>query len=892
MYLSIINAITMKRLVSIIFSSVIVCVSYALAMTPDSIASLLWKQAELFPQEKLYTQTDRAEYVTGDTIWMRHHIVNALTGYVLQASRYVYVELVNPFGGITNRVMMRQDSHGFIYGYMPTTTDMPSGQYTLRAYTRYMANTTPEYLFVRPIRLRNIMENSVRITTEYSGNSLHITFTDPKSGNHIQNGNIKVASSDGDVAFTGNTADGINIHKLDVGSRQRYLLVQVGNYEEYLPVTNDKIDLQVMPEGGHMIMGKMCRVAYKTVARTGLGINMAAVVTDEKGTIVAENQKTHCGMGMFYITPEPDHEYKITCTSADGQTISTRLPKASDDIPALAISQNSNNIVANILSPDSGKRPSTLWLVVHQGGAPVYAHSVNDMPVLKFSRQLFHDGIVHFVLADQDMNIISERLVFVWKGNDVIANNNVKTISIGNKLHEISILLPDTVNANCAVSVTDAGTTCADTICDIVSTLLLSQELRGYIENPSWYFTDGVHSGQLDLLMMTQGWRRYDIPNILHGNVSRNTQHLESSMQISGMVTSDVSPKGKENVSVMMSSTRGGLADVAITDKNGRFCFKGFEMPDSTSYLLTSLSSKGSENVVLRIDSIAYPKMTKNLPFDGDLPAISNDTAMAKAANRIAAMHGRTIFLPEVDVVGRHKDKTYFESLAKLNGMSIKAETLQKETSKSVLEYLRMQLNTGLKYDYICNWFTYRDKASYFILNGTVWNGDELSYNEKALRRKRTLTHEEQMQLERLNEIHRTMTTTLESMRLKDVQQIDILKGQAAGTLPGITTSPENLSMAQSAIIITTRTDNFSALKNKQLLSILGYQRPMDFYNPRFNVPDDYSLRQTVYWNPSVDIVNGKASIQFMPNGSSEYRIKVEGVSKDGKIIDILKMTK
>lgn len=55
-------------------------VSVAQPLCSDTIANRMWQQVSAFPQEKLYTQTDRAEYVCGDTIWMRHHVVDALTG--------------------------------------------------------------------------------------------------------------------------------------------------------------------------------------------------------------------------------------------------------------------------------------------------------------------------------------------------------------------------------------------------------------------------------------------------------------------------------------------------------------------------------------------------------------------------------------------------------------------------------------------------------------------------------------------------------------------------------------------------------------------------------------------------------------------------------------------
>ena len=77
--------------INLVFILLAVLASSALAQTvsSDTIATRLWRQVNAFPQEKLYTQTDRAEYMCGDTIWMRHYVVDALTGVPSYASRYV-----------------------------------------------------------------------------------------------------------------------------------------------------------------------------------------------------------------------------------------------------------------------------------------------------------------------------------------------------------------------------------------------------------------------------------------------------------------------------------------------------------------------------------------------------------------------------------------------------------------------------------------------------------------------------------------------------------------------------------------------------------------------------------------------------------------------------------
>lgn len=785
----------MKRIIYLILLLLTCGIRPALSQTmhPDTIASRLWRQVAAFPQEKLYVQTDRAEYVAGDTIWMRHHVVDALTNLPSLASRYVYVELVSPAGDLLRRVMMRQDERGAIYGYMPTTHDMPSGVYMLRAYTRYMADTTPGYLFVRPLR------------------------------------------------FYGR-------HKGSVAAMQS--------------AGHGHIDLQLMPEGGHMVIGRRCRVAYKAVGPDGMGLDMAAVVTDDDGTVVALSSATHCGMGMFYTTPQPGHTYRVTCTSVDGRKVVAPLPKSSADMPALTVTQNSSSVIASVLCPD-GYAMRQLWLVVHQGGAPVYAQPLKQGTV-RFGREMFRDGIVSFMLANDQMDIISERLAFVWNGAGRIGGGTLSVSPSDGTMRSVSVTLPDTACADCAVSVVDAGCA-ADTACSIVSTLLLSQELRGYIEQPSWYFAGRGRSGQLDLLMLTQGWRRYDVQDALKGRVHNAGAVAESSMHIAGKVTSDVTTTGRKGANVTLSSNRGGYADATTTDSNGRFEFGGFEMPDSTAYILAALSGKGSANNIIRVDSVRYPAMDYILP---QVKSAVTDTAFVRrGAMRIAASGaGRTVLLPDVEVESRYREKTEYEKLTKINGVSISEATLAKEGSKNIVDMLKAA-GTGLVYDYTSGWFKYRGEESLVFVDGTALNLD--TYLSKDANAGTQST---------------PLSVFLAGICSKDVQQVDIIKGALVGTLPGLG-KVGGLSQDNSAIVITTKRTGSAYRSNVEMVRRLGYQRPAAFYNPRYAAPDGYAMRQTVCWNPALRVCGGKAVVSFLPNGARRYRVTVEGVDANGRIV-------
>lgn len=851
-----------KLIISILFALYGFTVSVAQSLCSDTIANRMWRQLSVFPQEKLYAQTDRAEYTCGDTIWVRHHVVDALTGMPSHVSRYVYVELINPLGKLVGRYMMRQNEQGNVYGYIPTDFDMPSGTYMFRAYTRYMSRTTPEYLFERTVRFRSAIENSVRITADSRNGKVRLSFINPKTGRSIHNGSVKVSSADGEIVTTGNTDEGVRLHMADIGRNRCCLLVEVGNYREFVPVRHGRIDLQLMPEGGNLIMGQRCRVAYKTVADNGLGIDMHAVVTDDSGNVVAESGSTHLGMGMFYFTPQKGRVYKVSCRSVGGQTAEALLPEAKTDSYSLCVTQTNNNVIANIVGYGGLSDVGKLWIVVHQGGAPLCVRKV-ESGSLGFARRMFNNGIAHFVLADSNMNVVSERMVFVWNRDGTFDDSSMLHLTSGmESIRNVEIALPDTVDADCAVSVVDAGMSCADTVQNIVSSLALSQELRGFIEQPAWYFGGNGRQRQLDLLMMTQGWRRYDMCGVLCGKIQMPKVNPEVSMCISGKVVSNLISYGRKGANVTMSSSRGGLAEVVTTDNAGRFCFEGFEMPDSTGYMLLARSAKGSANNVIRVDSVYYPDCINMFPqpWVEQKQNASNEDKYAMARHGV----GRMVFLPEVTVTERYRPRTEYEMLAKIGGRSITSEMLKDEGSKSVFDYLKSTFYTGLIYNFQKEWFYYNKIPSYLVVDGTLWS---LSA-----------------------EVGSTMVAILQSIRANKVKQIDIIKGPVTGTLPSLA-GYSAFEMFSSAIVVTTKEQSDASNTDVVLLRPLGYQRPAAFYNPKYVAPEEYTLRHTVYWNPTVQVKNGKAVVQFLPNGAKKYRVTVEGVDKNGRLVHLEKET-
>ena len=91
----------------------------------DTPAVRLEQQSQALPHEKVYLQTDKKAYLSGERIWLRAHLVNASDGRPSRLSRYVYIELLSPASDVSARIMLRPDSLGVFAGHLDLMEDLP-----------------------------------------------------------------------------------------------------------------------------------------------------------------------------------------------------------------------------------------------------------------------------------------------------------------------------------------------------------------------------------------------------------------------------------------------------------------------------------------------------------------------------------------------------------------------------------------------------------------------------------------------------------------------------------------------------------------------------------------------------------------------------------------------
>ena len=131
----------------------------------ETVADRIDRQRYEFPQEKIHVMTDRGSYMAGDTIWLRAWVVDAATHQPVNASRFVYAELLSPDDSVAIRVKIHSGEDGIFSGYVPIDVDMPEGRYQLSAYTMFMQSVGAEYFYRQPIEVMSLMSLRRRIVS-------------------------------------------------------------------------------------------------------------------------------------------------------------------------------------------------------------------------------------------------------------------------------------------------------------------------------------------------------------------------------------------------------------------------------------------------------------------------------------------------------------------------------------------------------------------------------------------------------------------------------------------------------------------------------------------------------------------------------------------------------
>ena len=832
------------------------------------IEEKLLTQLAIYPQEKLHLHTDRDIYVPGEKIWFKAYLTDAATFLYPTYSRYVYVELIDLNDSLINRVMIRTENEMF-YGYLPILNIIPEGNYTLRAYTRYMENLGDDYFFKKNIRIGSLS----------GGNG-------------------------------GNRGSGGNRESMEMDRRGERLSPEQRN-------NGNEFEVSFFPEGGNLVEGAFCKVAFKALNRNGCVETISGVIVDEDGVEITTVQTVYAGMGAFTFIPNAGKRYFLNCRNENGIEKKFELPKSDPRALALTVSQRNKMITIGVRRPLNSQDMSC-YLLAHCRGQVFHFSALNkEHDFISFHEEALPAGILQFILFDKQLNPLSERLVFN-KNNTIRSNVTFytdktqygkrdkvfATLSLFDVKYNYTEMagdpesssghndIPTNQTGHFSVAITDDRDIAVDSSTTILSTLLLSSELKGYIYNPEYYLQDNNESIiALDYMMLTHGWRRYNIPEVVKANFEIPQIPFQTSQQISGKLKGGIRSRPVPNSEVMIMTKEGDFG-LTNTNENSIFIFDNFEYPDSTSYFIHALGSKlryliepvlydesfpkvlhAPQNLLLR-ENVINTKTNETEIKDSK----TQDDFIAKAEQRSKYDENvRVINLSEVIVTAQRiekKNESRLQFWANRNSdITIRREEIEKTAPRYVSDWLRNI--PGVKI------FT---------------NGEIMIRNAKTLNNQPIAPYVliDGMPVAWPEHLTSKYDSPLESVSVHDVESINVFKGadaaafgvRGAGGVISITTKRGIDEIREIEILRENKAKKYT------IYSPLGYQKPVEFYSPKYETLEaknfgnpDY--RTTIFWKPDIVVSEeGKASFEFYTSDfSTTYSVVIEGLTTDGRII-------
>ena len=314
-------------------------------------------------------------------------------------------------------------------------------------------------------------------------------------------------------------------------------------YHKYFPIpypSNASFDVSFFPEGGQLLPETFSRIGFKALNGIGLSEEIVGEIYDSNDQHIVSIQSLHAGMGSFLLFPEEGKTYYALCTNEEDITLRFDLPDVQPNTCVLRAIQRNQQFF--IVAEDHRTVKDDLFLVVHLRGALLYAQQMPENNMVALKCMEIPPGLIQVLLLDKEMNPLSERLLF--NRPHALAKADITTDKPNYERRDrvkmsIKINLPDGYQkkGSFALSVTDNHDVLPDTSMTITSYLLLSSELKGYIEDANYYLSNHPAAAEaLDALMLTQGWRRYDIPSVAQGILEEPDGYIDGGQEFSGMV--------------------------------------------------------------------------------------------------------------------------------------------------------------------------------------------------------------------------------------------------------------------------------------------------------------------------------------------------------------------
>src|SRR5690606_26728337 len=501
----------------------------------------------IYPVEKVHLHFDKPYYAVGDTLWFKTYLQHNLFEY--SPSKIVYVEVLTSKDSLiqTLRVPLTNNTGKGQLVLDPQFIEQDN--YRFRAYTKWMANFDNAYFYNKVIPIGDAINKKL---------AADITYT--PDGNNKTKATIQLRNREGNLLgrrkLTWEAIDGwdpFSKGKAETDDMGRVTINLTIKEREYLKkgrlnvrVEGDKLepdllgsyplqyalwdaDVQFFPEGGDLLAGVAKKLAFKAVSSTGKGLKIQGKIIDsKKNEIVAFNDMAF-GMGAIEFMPVAGESYRAVVSFENGEQRTYDLPETkAEGINIILHNEDDAAFQMALIANEAYFEKMVnqpFYILGQSNGHLVYAAQAtlkNSSVLISLPKDKLPNGIVQLTIMQPDGKLLSERLVF--NQSQPLLDISVKTDKTGYTKKEsvkLTLQVPqiDSLRSNYSVSVIDDVKTPYndDQELGIVSNYLLTSDLKGYVEQPNFYFNEKNENRKeaLNVLLMTQGFRRFSYEDLV-----------------------------------------------------------------------------------------------------------------------------------------------------------------------------------------------------------------------------------------------------------------------------------------------------------------------------------------------------------------------------------------
>ena len=630
--------------------------------------------------------------------------------------------------------------------------------------------------------------------------------------------------------------------------------------------------LEFFPEGGDAIAGVSNKIAFKATDQYGKPVKIKGVVTASGGTIIDSLRTAHDGMGFIMLTPKAGEVYKARWKYEKESEKTTLLPAVKTEGISLQVGVSAARRSFAVNFPASfAQKNDSLHIV-----GTMYQHVIFNITksttspvtgIVPISGLPY--GILTITVFDKNWMPLAERITYIPNNAQYIIKPEFEVERWGLSYRardEVKIRLPDAVTSSVSIAVTDMaiGTDSSE---NILSHLMLTSELKGTVHNPAYYFSDTSAKTEqhLDLVMLTNGWRRFNWDAVLSGSLPsihhpKDTSYLSVSGKVIGVMPAQISPASTIVVMMKQKDTDGKMLMMPL-HRDGTFTDPNAVIFD-TAQVYYQLQDKSMEGAMVQF--MPYRLRVPTAGKSWTVPLLPDTT-------------GYAYHLLRTGEAGDNAEKKKYKELE---------EVIVRARGKSPVQLLDEKYTSGLfsgdgiLLDLLTDPSAYSAIDIFTYLQGRVaglqvtGQGANTSLNWRG--------GAPQLYIDEMP----ADVNFVSNINVRDVALIKAFRPPFMGGFNG----------ANGAIAIYTRRGGDAQAepgKGLKGAKIEGYTPIKEFYSPKYytmEVPpgSDRDVRTTIYWNPNVAIDPNKKEIilSFYNNDVTDaFRVIIQGMASDGRLI-------